>query len=146
MADDSAPLPLQHSIRTDGSTVLVAPAGEVDIQTGQPLSATLDVLTAGFRPDLVLDLRQVTFIDCGGLSLLVRARMRALNRGGRLRLVISSPFVLRVLRLAGLAEAFEVLARLPESRTPAGAAGGVMAPAAEPAAAGPRPGRVLAPA
>ncbi|WP_443054925.1 STAS domain-containing protein [Streptomyces sp. NBC_00258] len=64
-------------------------------------------------PEPGLDLRSVTFIDCSGLAALCRARNRVKIRGGRLRLVTSSPSVLRLLRLTGLAHAFEMYPRLP---------------------------------
>jgi anti-sigma B factor antagonist len=86
-----------------GATVLEL-RGEIDLVTAPPLSARLDALTAGSRPDLVLDLRRVSFIDCSGLSVLCRVRSRILTRKGRLRLVTDSSHFLRLLRHADLSE------------------------------------------
>ncbi|MEV7245301.1 STAS domain-containing protein [Streptomyces sp. NPDC093248] len=97
----------------DGATV-VALNGEIDLLSADELAERLDTLTAGPRPDLVLDLRPATFIDCAGLSVLCRTRNRALERRGRLRLVADdSTGFLRMLRLTGLGGVFEVHSRLP---------------------------------
>jgi len=60
-------------------------------------------------PDLVLDPRPATFNDGSGLRLLCRARNRVLARQGRLRLAADSGRLLRILRPALLANAFEIL-------------------------------------
>ncbi|RPF30915.1 STAS domain-containing protein [Streptomyces sp. TLI_185] len=98
-----------HSERLIGDTTVMEVRGEIDILTATPLSARLDTLTAGPCPDLVLDLRPVTFIDGSGLRLLCRARNRILARQGRLRLVADSDRVPRILRLALLGGVFEIL-------------------------------------
>ncbi|GAA2473996.1 STAS domain-containing protein [Streptomyces longisporus] len=109
MADISTgPAPC-HTERVIGGTTVVEMRGEIDMLTATPLSARLDTLTAGPRPHLVLDLRPVTFIDGSGLRLLCRARNRVLARQGRLRLVVDSGRLLRILRVALLADVFEIL-------------------------------------
>lgn len=103
----------------DGTTV-VELGGEIDILTAPRISARLDALTAGRQPQLVLDLRPVTFIDCSGLAALCRTRGRVLGRCGRLHLVINSPRVLWILNHTGLGNAFDVSPHLPAdlSRAP----------------------------
>ncbi|MFI1760690.1 STAS domain-containing protein [Streptomyces sp. NPDC020800] len=96
-----------------GGPTVVALQGDVDLLVAQTLVARLDALTARPRHDLVLDLRQVGFIDCTGLGILCRARNRSLARQGRLRLVTDSADLLRLLRATGLADVFEVQPRLP---------------------------------
>ncbi|MFE7816448.1 STAS domain-containing protein [Streptomyces sp. NPDC057433] len=99
--------------RVVAGTTVVAPRGELDLLTAPVLSRRLDALTAGAFPDLVLDLRGVSFIDCSGLRVLCRARGPALSRGGRLRLITRSPGLLRILHHTRLAGVFELLPRLP---------------------------------
>ncbi|KOU58106.1 hypothetical protein ADK57_36640 [Streptomyces sp. MMG1533] len=106
--------------QVDGVTV-VEPLGEIDLLTAPVIGTRLDVLTSGPCPELVVDLRAVDFIDCSGLAVLCRARNRADERGGRVRLVADSPRLLRVLRAVGLSEAFDVLAALPGAAAPVGA-------------------------
>ncbi len=106
-----------------GGVTVAEVAGELDIFAAGRIVARLDSLVQVRCPDLILDLRPVTFLDCAGLSLLCRLRNRVLERDGRLRLVIGDPRFLRLLRMVRLDDAFEVL----EDLTPAiaGAAGPV---------------------
>lgn len=101
-----------------GTHTVVELSGEIDT-VSRPLIAThLDSLTCPPAPDVVVDLRKVTFIDCSGLSALCRAHTRARNCGGQLRLVCTDPRTLRTLRLTGLLAHFTIMRRLPEpSRT-----------------------------
>ncbi|MCW7945215.1 sulfate transporter [Streptomyces hygroscopicus] len=104
----------RHTERAVGGTTVVELRGEIDILTALPLGARLDDLTAAVHPDLVLDLRAVSFIDCAGLRLLCRAYNRVMERHGRLRLVTDSARFLRVLSGAGLDGVFQRYDRLPE--------------------------------
>ncbi|SDN49266.1 anti-sigma B factor antagonist [Streptomyces sp. cf386] len=101
------------SVRVVAGTTVVELRGEIDLLAAPALAARLDSLTAGTCPDLVLDLRSVSFIDCTGLGVLCRARNRVLDRRGRLRLVSHNACFLRVLRITGLAGVFEVNPGLP---------------------------------
>ncbi|ARP73370.1 anti-sigma factor antagonist [Streptomyces pluripotens] len=101
--------------RAVGGTTVVELRGEIDILTALSLAARLDDLTAVVCPDLVVDLRSVSFIDCAGLGLLCRARNRAMERHGRLRLVTEGSRFLRVLHGAGLDGVFERYDRLSEA-------------------------------
>ncbi|MFE7276088.1 STAS domain-containing protein [Streptomyces sp. NPDC057623] len=105
------------SVRDVAGTTVVELRGEIDLLAAPALAARLDALTAGTSPDLVLDLRAVSFIDCSGLGVLCRARNRVLARQGRLRLVAHNARFRRVLRLAGLASVFEIHPGLPSSPT-----------------------------
>ncbi|MEU3844369.1 STAS domain-containing protein [Streptomyces sp. NPDC028635] len=103
-----APSAPERGARVVGGTTLVEVRGDLDMLTAPSLAARLDELTAGRRPDVVLDLRGVSFIDCAGLGVLCRARNRVLARWGRLRLVSDDPGFLRILRYARLADVFEI--------------------------------------
>ncbi|WP_031106994.1 STAS domain-containing protein [Streptomyces sp. NRRL S-146] len=96
-----------------GTAHVVTLRGELDLLAAPALRARLDMLTAGPRPDLVLDLRPVSFIDCTGLGVLCRVRNRVSARQGRLRLVTDSTSLRRVLRHTGMAGVFELLPGMP---------------------------------
>ncbi|MGC9543905.1 STAS domain-containing protein [Streptomyces sp. UG1] len=101
------------SVRVVAGTTAAAPRGEIDLLAAPALMARLDALTADECPDLVLDLRAVTFIDCSGLDVLCRTRNRVLARQGGLRRVTRSPRFLRLLRITSLAGVFEIHPDLP---------------------------------
>ncbi|MDW8804553.1 STAS domain-containing protein [Streptomyces scabiei] len=95
----------------DGSTVLTL-HGELDLLAVPALSAALDALTAVPRPDVVVDLRPVSFVDCSGLGVLCRAYNRTRARKGRLRLVTRGSAFRRLLRCTGLTGVFDLYSDL----------------------------------
>ncbi|MFF4957233.1 STAS domain-containing protein [Streptomyces sp. NPDC001222] len=99
---------------TGRGTAVVRLRGEIDILAVRAVCPRLDALTAGERPDLVLDLRAVSFVDCAGLGLLCRVRNRVVARGGRLRLLVDGTCVSQVLRRARLAGVFDLCSGVPE--------------------------------
>ncbi len=71
----------------DASTTVVTVAGEVTFSNVNGLGRELaSVLNAGAR-NLVIDLREVAFIDSSGLSALLTASAQARERGGAVALV-----------------------------------------------------------
>lgn len=85
----------------DYSTTIAA-FGELDC-TGAPiLGARLDEAIAAGWPDVVVDLRHLTFCDCAGLGVLVKAHHALAASGGRLTIIAPQPRVRRVLMLTGL--------------------------------------------
>jgi anti-anti-sigma factor len=89
------------------ATVLVV-RGELDLMTGPRLRGILFDPTACPGPRIVVDLREVTFMDSSGLSTLIAAR-RWISRGaGELSLVCQPGPVMRVLDITGLLSVFTV--------------------------------------
>ncbi|MFI2608938.1 STAS domain-containing protein [Kitasatospora sp. NPDC018619] len=86
--------------RSDAPFVVRA-HGEIDLDTAPALRRALAAALESHR-EVVLDLSEVTFMDCAGLGALVRARNQA-DRGGR-RLVLrgADRRVVRLLKLTGL--------------------------------------------
>ncbi len=64
------------SRRRAGDAIVVAPAGEIDLATVDALAAEID-LALGQVDALVLDLREVTFIDSAGLRLVLETSRKA---------------------------------------------------------------------
>ncbi|MFD5257529.1 STAS domain-containing protein [Streptomyces bobili] len=108
----TGPGPVERSV---GDTTVLAVRGEIDIAAAPLLTARLDALTAAPSPDVVVDLRATSFIDCAGLRVLCRARSRAEELDGRLRLLTADPRFRWILRHTGLADAFEVHTSLTEA-------------------------------
>ncbi len=84
---------------------VIAPCGELDMARADDLQYDLDRAIER-DTDVVVDLTDVTLLDCCCLSILVRGRQRALRRGRFIRLVAPSQSVMRVLLLTGLDAVF----------------------------------------
>jgi anti-sigma B factor antagonist len=86
--------------------VVVRLTGDVDIVSADRAGAEMArVSNRGGRDGVVLDLSEVTFMDCCGLSVLVRARN---SLGDRLRLHNPSPAVTKLLDLTDLRDTFVI--------------------------------------
>ncbi|MEY9965227.1 anti-sigma B factor antagonist [Streptacidiphilus sp. MAP12-16] len=119
--------------RAAGRVLVVELHGELDLMALQELTWRLDMLSSGPRPDLLVDLRPVTFIDASGMRLLLRLRARVARTGGRLRVVRGTPWVSEVLRIAQVEQAFTMLDALPPELEPGRAGGGLEAGGSIPA-------------
>jgi anti-sigma B factor antagonist len=107
--------------------------GELDAADAAGVTAALTGVVA-CHTDVIIDLADLEFIDCGGLRALAGAREQARQTGGGLLLAAPQGLVLRVLALTGLADVFSIHASLEQaeavrarSRDPG--AGGRRAPA-----------------
>ncbi|MEU8912599.1 STAS domain-containing protein [Streptomyces nigrescens] len=101
--------------RPMGAPIVVQLFGELDFPSAARTNSRLDPVTAGNRPHTVLDLRQVDFLDCGGIGVLCRARRRTRAHGGRLSLVITDRRFLRILDAVGLTGTFDILDAPPDT-------------------------------
>ena len=89
----------QITVSQQNSVVTVA--GEIDLATaGDMEKGVLDAEAAG--SPLVIDLREVTFIDSTGISVLVGAAARSEERGQRCTVRAVQPMMRRVFRLMAL--------------------------------------------
>lgn len=91
--------------RGDWEGTLVAISGEIDMSC-RALPDALEGVMRINGPYLMLDLTGVTFIDCAGLGVLIRARRRAEALGGSLRIVAASDRVKRLIALTSLQDLF----------------------------------------
>ena len=88
----------------NGGSRVVALAGELDLANAGTAESALEGPLADIDIPVIVDMRELEFIDSTGIALLVSALSR--NEGGaRVSFVPSdSPTVTRVLELTGLAE------------------------------------------
>lgn len=92
------PAKFEIHVEPDREAGRVAPVGELDIATAPMLyAAVVDLVSAGF--EVVVDLRDLMFIDCSGLRVLLRLEAAAGRDGWRLSLVQGPPAVSRVFAL-----------------------------------------------
>lgn len=85
------------------SVLQVAVAGELDLATVGELQASLcNVMSSALPRCIDVDLAEVRFMDCSGLSVLVSAKLSAARAGCRLHISRPQPLVRRILELTGL--------------------------------------------
>lgn len=85
----------------EGDPITVVPPEAVDAHTVDALVAQLEQLDGD--SDVRVDCSAVTFMDSSGLRALLAAHNRLAGSGGSVRVVDASPFVRRLLDVAGLA-------------------------------------------
>jgi anti-sigma B factor antagonist len=107
--------------RSPRQVVVAAPA-EVDVVNVADLSSRLEA-ACGSAGVITVDMTATTFCDVAGVRALPRAWKLAGASGGELGVATSSPAVLRVLQLTGLAEAVPVYPDVRQSPWPPWAEG-----------------------
>lgn len=80
-----------------GRWTIVTVEGEMDLRVRQ----LVPDLVAGDATSVVFELRGVTFLDAGGLGLMIDTQRQALGAGGCVRLVAPSARAWRLLTLTG---------------------------------------------
>jgi anti-anti-sigma factor len=75
--------------------------GELDVSNRESLRHAVSGALERHRPVLVIDLSELTFADCAGLSVLVWAHRTLEERGHTLFVTGTQPIVQRILHLTG---------------------------------------------
>jgi anti-anti-sigma factor len=100
-----------------GEATVIELRGEIDLGSAGHVDPHLEA-AAQWPALVVLDLGALEFIDCFGLSLLVRARRRILERGGRIRMACAHPQTRRLLTMTGLDGIFQPVLSVDEALAP----------------------------
>jgi anti-anti-sigma factor len=87
--------------------------GELDLAHAYTFDEELRTVEATRPSTVVIDLRELTFLDSCGLARLLAARRRARRLGHRLLLVRGSAAVQRLFALTAVDEAFEIVSDIP---------------------------------
>jgi anti-sigma B factor antagonist len=103
--------------RAVGRRLVIAPAGEIDMATVDPLRDALARASRSAEQDILVDLTAVRFIGSAGISALLQAQ-RALAGRRRLALICPAGPVRRVLDLAGLDQVLAIFADRNAAATP----------------------------
>jgi anti-sigma B factor antagonist len=98
-------------VERQGRTAVIAVSGELDLASGPELEARLHDISSSDTELVVVDLRELEFMDSTGLSIIVRAHQRLTEEGCDLGLVKGSPQVQRLLDLTGVADRIALVAR-----------------------------------
>ena len=86
----------------NGAATHISPTGELDIATTPALEQAIADATTDAGAALVLDLRELTFMDSTGLRTLAQTNARAEADGFSLSIVRGSRQIERVLEISGL--------------------------------------------
>jgi len=100
------------TLRTDRprrGVVCVALGGEFDLSSAYRVDAELRSIEQSEPDTLIVDLRDLVFIDSAGLSRLLAAHRRARRGGWRFALIRGPEAVERTLRMAATEERFLTL-------------------------------------
>jgi anti-sigma B factor antagonist len=89
-----------------GNCAVLRITGEIDVYTAPELRERVIHLIDGGTRHLIIDLRQVTFLDSTGLGALVGSLKRLRTHGGSLKLVTSAERIMEIFRITGLNRAF----------------------------------------
>ena len=91
-------------VEPDRESVRVVPFGELDLDTVHEVEERLlDLQQNGFR-EVVLDLRNLTFLDSSGVHVIVAADRLARRDGTHFALIAGPSAVQRVFEIAGIEE------------------------------------------
>ena len=93
--------------------VMFSLRGELDLAHAYTFDEQLRTVEATRPSTVVIDLRELTFLDSCGLARLLAARRRARRLVHRLLLVRGSATVQRLFALAAVDEAFEMVSDVP---------------------------------
>ena len=95
--------------RNEGTAWILAARGELDLRTSPELEDRLDRVWASGAELLILDLRQIEFMDSTGLRVLLGAHQRAQETSRRFALVRGADQVERVLTLTGVRDLLTIV-------------------------------------
>jgi anti-anti-sigma factor len=98
------PSQFRVEVRSQGRAAVVVVSGELDLASGPELEHALETVSGSPAEQLVIDLRQLDFMDSTGLSIIVRAHQRLADEGRELGLVKGPLQVQRLLDLTGVAQ------------------------------------------
>jgi anti-sigma B factor antagonist len=107
--------PLETRTEHDHGAPRLVVSGELDLASAEVLEANLKELESSEPDVLVLDLRELEFMDSTGLRAVIAADARARERGGRLVVVRAPEEVDRVFRLTLMDQHLELVDEPPTS-------------------------------
>lgn len=108
--------PLQITERTVDSVVIFGLSGALVFDAGtRLLRDVLKTAVAGGARACLLDLERLTYLDSGGVGMLVEMYRHVTRQGGQLKLLRPSPCARRVLGITHLTAVFDVFDDEPEA-------------------------------
>lgn len=109
MSVDETPEPVELRIEEREGVVVVVLAGELDLACADRVAAAIDRATAQSVDGVVVDLRELAYMDSTGLRTLLDAHGRAAARGRRFAVVPGSGPAQRIIALTGAGALLETV-------------------------------------
>ena len=103
------PTHLRIAASTVNGVAVITLAGELDLASAPALADAIAGAASSGAELVIVDLRDVEFMDSSGIGVLVKAHQAATQSGRRFAVVKGSPQVDRILRLTGLHELMTLL-------------------------------------
>jgi len=100
---------LELTTETDGTTVRLVLTGELDIAGAARVEQELERIEREPPATIVLDLRELAFMDSTGLRVIVAADSRAREQARRLVIVRGTDTVQRIIEMTRLHERLEIV-------------------------------------
>jgi anti-anti-sigma factor len=97
------------SVQSNDGVAVVTVSGELDLASSKLLHEALDSLAIKGPELMILDLRELDFIDSTGISVLVKGHRAAERIGTRFAVAGCSPQVTRLLSLTGIRELLTIV-------------------------------------
>jgi anti-sigma B factor antagonist len=107
------PYELKLATSQRGLAAIVQLGGTLDLRGAPEFDREIDRLLHRDIREILVDLRQIEFLDSIGLRSLVAAHRRGLQRGVPLWIVRGGPPVARILRMTGLDMTLPLIDELP---------------------------------
>ncbi len=95
--------------RREGETHVVSAQGELDLSSRTALERELRVARASDADRIVLDLSELTFVDCAGLRVILCMDARSSDRPGRFLVRPGPPSVHRIFSITSVARQLSFL-------------------------------------
>jgi anti-anti-sigma factor len=99
-----------RDVGADAERVVVRPAGELDLEAADDVAAAVEKLLDDGFPHVVVDLRELSFLDSSGIHMLAEASRSAERRHRAVSLIRGPRNVQRVLELTGTEALFTFVA------------------------------------
>jgi len=99
---------MEHSIQQTGEVTVLNLGGEIDVAAAPQLRNVFQGLIDEGKVNIVVNLKDVEFIDSSGLGIFVVAFKSAKAKGGNIKFSAAKPEVVKVIELTRLDKHFEL--------------------------------------
>jgi anti-anti-sigma factor len=99
---------MEHNIQQKGELTVLNLAGEIDVAAAPQLKNVFKSLIDAGKVNIIVDLKDVDFIDSSGLGIFVVGYKSAKAKGGKIKFSSAKPEVIKVIELTRLDKHFEL--------------------------------------